>query len=182
VNEIMTDDGWTLNDQGMWEKDGSPLLCVYYNIGGYGLSELAEMVQGQMLRAGFDVEIRTVALGAWLAAVGEGQHNIAPTMGDATDPTILRSMYSETMMDSMLNRSKIVGNTELESLLLEQDSESDVDAREKLLLRIQEIIMDQAYTVPLFDVVETYAAIGAIQDLTFDPATHPLLYDAWIQP
>lgn len=182
VKEVMTADGWTLNSNGIWEKDGKPIHLVYLNLGGYGLDELATMIQGQLIKAGFDVEVRTEALAAWSPMVKEGKvHNLVPTMGDATDPTILRSMYSESMIGTSLNRSRVRGNAQLEKLLQEQDAESDLNKREELIKQIQGIIMDQAYTIPLYDSYEVYGIKANIQDISFDPATHALLYDVWIK-
>lgn len=183
VDEVMVADGWKLNAKGIWEKDGKPIHLVYVNLGGYGLDELAQMVQGQLIKAGFDVEIITQALSPWMATVGEGKtHNLVPTMSDATDPTVLRGSFSEATIDTMGNRSKVRGNAELETLLLQQDSESDPAKREQLVKQIQVIIMDQAYVVPMYDVSEVYGISAKVQDVSFEPATHPLLYDAWIKP
>ena len=64
----------------------------------------------------------------------------------------------------------MLNDPELDALLDESRSITDIDARQEVLNQIQQMVVEQAYVLPLFASDTYYAVSNRWQNVVFNPA------------
>ena len=176
---LLIEAGWKKNKAGIWEKNGKQLEIVIITEATPPFLTASEILTGQFKRAGIVTKIRSADTQAAWAMARNGEGNLVPYADTATDPDSLFAAYhsSGIGISDMFTRITI---PELDSLLEKGRMTTDRSEREKIYQRIQEIIMEQALTIPLYNSARIYAVKDRVRGINFNNRAGMLMYDAYI--
>ena len=177
---LLDEAGWVPGADGIREKDGQRLYLEYLTFSGVQ-GQAGELIQAYLLEAGMEVNLQQVEYAAMAAAFLAGEHNIARVYFSHTDPVVLTTLYhSRNIPGTNFNRT-MKEDPELDAMLDEATAELDADARIEKYHAIQEYIMEQAITVPLWEEVVLWGATAQVQGIHFQPLGGVWFYDVWKQ-
>ncbi|MCR2784750.1 MULTISPECIES: ABC transporter substrate-binding protein [unclassified Microbacterium] len=168
--ELLEGDGWSLGEDGIYEKDGEPLTVT---VTAFYAQDVLEAAQMQLREAGIDLQLKMVSSGDFFGAVASGDYDALGAALTRTDPDALRTLLST----ESAARWGIVDDAELEALLQEQAQTADADARQKLVDDIQQIVAERAYVIPTLETVQLHGSRAGVEGITFDSAARLHLYD-----
>jgi peptide/nickel transport system substrate-binding protein len=169
--------GWVPGDDGVREKDGQRLHLVVVYVTNFAPSQPAlELIQAELAEVGIEVELR----GTTLPDLPElrKQDAIDLYWGNLSraDGDILR-----TQLSTAASNNYKISDPDLENLLQAQRSTSDPAARDAVLAEAQQRIVEQAHSIPVFELTTVIAATDSVHDLGFGADSRlDQLGDAWL--
>lgn len=172
--EILDDAGWAPGTDGIREKDGVRLELEFpYFFDG----AVVELLQQQYADIGIRLNTSQVVVADMLAAFEAGDFDA--TVGNLTraDIDVLRSVLT----DAGANYYNLA-DADLQSLLDAQAAEPDATARADIAGQIQQLVLDNAYVVPLHSLAAAYAVRDGVHDLQLEASSRLWLYDTWVSP
>jgi len=157
VDEIMTEDGWKRNADGVWAKDGETASFTLETLAGNKRRDLTvQVIQSQLQEAGFEMDIKSVTpadLFGTIAPEGDFQAGLWAIVDTFPEPTLSAS-FSSTNIPSEANgysginffRADI---PELDGLLAQVDNELDQDARVAASVEADHVIAEEVPSIPI---------------------------------
>ncbi len=175
---LLDEAGWTPGSDGIREKNGQRLRLEYLTFSGVQ-GQAGELIQAYLLESGMEVNLQQVEYAAMAAAFLAGEHNIARVYFSHTDPVVLTTLYhSRNIPGTNFNRT-MKPDPELDRMLDAATAELDPERRKQMYMDIQQYIMDQALTIPLWEEVVLWGANANVQGIHFQPLGGVWLYDMW---
>lgn len=176
AKKTLDDAGWALNGD-FREKDGQKLSLAYVTTS-WDLH--SELWQSQMRDLGVEVNIQLVDDGTWISQGSQGVHNITLIGWISSDPVILEHLFHSKNAGTGFNWS-FLKNTELDGLLEKGQATVDAAERKTIYGQAQQIIMDQAAVIPMYDQIG-YNGVGKdVHDVRTDArGWYRWFYDTWI--
>ncbi len=182
---LLDEAGWTRSGDGTRAKNGQELRLVW--LVSQEQQPIAQFVQAQLREVGIAVELQTLAGSGLVEALTRGDHHLAGGTGGwvQEDPDVLRNWIHSSLIGVRQNYVR-VRNPELDGLLEEGISfTGDLHApeREQLYRRAQQIVMENAYVVPLYyrRGLEAYRPYVQLQNIGYDPyGTYHYWRDVWM--
>lgn len=176
---LLDEAGWVPGADGIREKDGQRLELETWVGAVFPLNQqLDELVAEQWEDVGVKLTIDTPD--AATATAGQKdplQLPVAITHVGRVDPDVLKSNFH-----SASNRNALVSDDDtLDGLLDEISTLSSTEERYAKAAEVQEYLIDNAYTIPLYELPQTYATSAATHGLTWEPVGRVSLYDTWLQ-
>lgn len=170
-NALLDEAGWTATDaDGIRVKDGQRLT-----LRASSSTTQAEVLQAQWKRIGVDLVIDPPLAAEAEKANLAGEYDVPFTFHSTPDADILRTNYSY----SSGNRSLLPAPNELDALLIEQNTILDREERLAVAGEITELILGDAYKIPLLDDAYLEAYSTSVQGLKHT-GLDQLLYDTWV--
>jgi len=139
---------------------------------------LAEFIQANMKEVGFDAFINAQSRSPWFAALGNGEHNLAPMGLWSADPDMMRALYHSSGSAFSWSHYK---NPELDKLVDEGIQTSNPRIRRGLYTRAQEILMRDAVTLPIHEQINLYAMKAQYKGLAFQVNAYPVYYNVYVK-
>lgn len=177
--ELLDAAGWVPGEDGIREKDGERLSLTTWTIAVFPQNqELAELVAQQWEAIGVELKIENPDQ----ATITANQHDftqqpVAITHVGRVDPDVLKSNFH-----SASHRNALVSeDATLDALLDQVASLPDAEARYAAAAEVQHYLIDQAYTIPLYELPQVYAAAPNTLGLSFEAVGRATFYDTWIQ-
>ncbi|MET0590836.1 MAG: ABC transporter substrate-binding protein [Naasia sp.] len=170
AEELLDDAGWEMGSDGVREKDGQKLT---FTVTAFYAQDVLEVAQMQLAKIGVDMQINLTDAGGFFGAIASGEYDMLAAGLTRTDPDALRTVFAQ----ASASKWAIIDDAELESVLAEQATLSDVDARLELIDQAQALITENADFVPLLETVQLHGASSAIEGFEFDSASRIVLYD-----
>lgn len=167
---LLDDAGWVVGADGIREKDGQKLTVT---VTAFYAQDVLETAQMQLKKIGIDLQIDLTDAAGFFGAIATGEYDFLGAGLTRTDPDALRVVFSSAAK----SKWGIVDNAELEGILVEQASTADPDARQALIDQAQEIIIDNAYLIPLLETTQLHASSALVDGLAFDSSSRINLYD-----
>ena len=173
---LLEEAGWRPGADGIREKGGQRLTIPL----GSWESGVPEVMQEQLKQIG--VELKVII--ATPLVVNENQRKfvtlLSPLPAARTDPNTVSRLHSRLVGGGGFNFA-FVKNPELDRLLDAQASEVNEAKRLELLSRVQKMIMQQAYMLPVYNYDNMSIKAATVRDLEFNElGFFPVLYNAWI--
>jgi len=179
---LMADLGYTLNADGMLEKDGEPFkLTVKADSTDPNAMKTAEVLKEQYKALGVDLEIQLEEMGVFYDdLLGKNNFEIGlPGLGWPNDD-LLWMMFHK---DGPVNMGKYT-NDELSAQLDTLRSTVDTEAHLKLSAEIQKFAVENALVIPTFTMLQYLVYGSRVKDVTFkaggDPRYAAEFFDAYI--
>ena len=166
---------------GIRTKGGARLEIVLNAIEyGGGPEPTAQLVQSSLREVGIDLKIKAQARPPWY----EDNYRCAthgPVMFlRATDPDGLYPLFHSSLVGGNFNWS-CVKNARLDQMLEQGRREFDPAKRRAIYLGIEQMVLDEALTVPLVDELSVWAFRANVRGVKYNFATYRVLSDAAIQ-
>jgi peptide/nickel transport system substrate-binding protein len=188
ANELLDAAGWTeTNADGIRTKDGTPLTVVLpYGAGSIINADGAAILQGvkeQASQVGFDVSLVPVPQSELFAGAYSTPEERDINVGYWTAVTagILYINWRPSTEDNPnYANGAFYDDPVLEAIILEANSESDIDAQNALYEQAQEYIAEHALSIGVYDRLSTLAVAPTLQDVWQEHAQGgPTFYDAY---
>jgi peptide/nickel transport system substrate-binding protein len=173
--ELLDDAGWTEGGDGIRVKDGVRLGLEILWAPVIGTNQPAlELLQQQLREIGVDVQLNQQPIAQTFSILQSGAYG--GSWGNVTraDPDILRGQFST----QLANLYKLPAG-ELDDLLTGQAAATDPGERDELVAQAQQLLVEEAYTVPVVELQTTLGVSPDVHDLEFDASSRLQLHDTW---
>lgn len=178
ANQLLDDAGWVVGDDGIRVKDGERLELTTWVIWVFPLNQqLAELIAEQWKLIGVDLNIEAPDQ----ATVIANQHDalrqpVAISHVGRVDPEVLTSnFHSESSRNALATPVP-----ELDALLDQISLLPSLEEREAAAADVQRFLIDNAYSIPLYELPQTYATAPSVHGLGWEPVGRVALYDTWL--
>ena len=188
ANELLDEAGWVMGDDGVRTKDGERLtvripVSTHQSIPAE--QSLLEQIQAQSAEGGFDVTLDPMDLASWYAAAGAWEFDAITAPYGKSSPDVLRIIFHSDSIEpapSGYHANNInVESDELDSLLEQANQTPDEEERAELYAQVQQIIVDGAYVMPLYDWQTRVLYQDEVEGLRFETnLSTPWFHEAWI--
>jgi peptide/nickel transport system substrate-binding protein len=173
---LLDEAGWVPGGDGVREKDGVRLTLEVLWAPVIGTNQPAlELLQQQLAEVGVEVTLREQPVAQTFTILQSGDFEGAWGNVTRADPDILRGSYSTQLAN--LYRLPASG---LDELLTAQAASTDPAEREHLVEQAQELLVDEAFTVPVVELQTTLGVSPDVHDLEFDASSRLQLHDTWV--
>lgn len=173
--DLLDEAGWTLGEDGVRSKDGTPLAFTITMASPYSSTQsVVELLQQQLRSVGFDVTIKNSTTAEFTDIVSRHDFDVLFSNTTDVDADVLRSQIAPDQG----NRSNLAADDPIGPLLAQQNTTGDVAARDELLAQAQEEILTQAYQIPVIPLVQIYGIGAGVTGVEFDAESRLFLYAA----
>lgn len=174
--ELLDEAGWVPGSDGVREKDGVRLTLDVLWAPVIGTNQPAlELLQQQLAEVGVEVTLREQPIAQTFTILQAGDFEGAWGNVTRADPDILRGSYST----QLANLYRLPAG-ELDGLLSAQAAATDPAEREDLVGQAQELLVEEAFTVPVVELQTTLGVSPDVHDLEFDASSRLQLHDTWV--
>lgn len=188
ASELLDEAGWEMGTDGVRTKDGERLtvrIPVSTNQSIPAEQSLLEQIQAQAGEVGFEVTIEPMDLASWYAAAGAWEFDAITAPYGKSSPDVLRIIFHSDGIEpapSGYHANNInVSDPELDDLLTRANQTPDHDEREELYAQAQQMIVDGAYVLPLYDWQTRVLYNDNVEGLRLETnLSTPWFGDAWI--
>lgn len=168
--------GFTLNADGILEKDGETFSVSYPTPAGPLFVHLAEVLVYQLRDVGIDASVELMEIGAYLEGCTQGTHTIAGLLIPGTDGDVLWQIAHSSQARVAFNVAVYL-KPEVDELLEQARYMADQEERLAIYERIQEIMMEDMPYVPFLCQQDVNIFRSNLVGLKHDPLVPPLFYD-----
>ncbi|MFM8369512.1 MAG: ABC transporter substrate-binding protein, partial [Chloroflexota bacterium] len=173
---LLEEAGWVdSNGDGIREKDGANLTLDWPDNPAWS-EAFNELVLGYLTNAGFEVTYRSMDDGAAYEEILAGNYTFVYMYWVRADPSPLRYLFHSDNVNGNGAYTNFVSE-DLDAALEAADVQTDEEARRQDYVTVQNIIMENALVLPMFNVNSTYLTAPSVQGFTFDVEGYPWLYD-----
>lgn len=166
--------GWVdANGDGIREKDGQNLTLVYPAIPAYE-EAFMELLAAYLTTVGFDMQIQTMDDAGVFEFANAGNHNIVNMGWMSSDPGVLNILFNSANIEAGSAFSRF-RSEELDTLLNNAAVEMDLEARNALYSEAQQIIMENALTLPVHNYDRINVMLPSVQGWSVDASGY-----AWL--
>lgn len=171
---LLTEAGWTMGSDDVFEKDGTKLSVTIVNA---FVEDLGTIVQAQLKDIGVEATVELVTGPIQLERAASGDFNLIFQHFAYTEPGVLDILYNSA--NHKVGGWSWTGYTDpaLDELLNESSTTIDTEARCALLTQVQQIIVEQALVLPLYGRYYVYVTAADVKDLVVGPRPR---MDAWL--
>jgi len=182
ARQLLEQAGWKDSDgDGIRERDGKKLELVINNIDyGGGPWPEAQMVQAQLQELGFAVTIKSQARAPWYEDNYKCATNAPIMFLRSGDWDGLYALFHSSVIGSNFNFS-CYSNPKVDELLEQGRQEQNAEARRRVYLTLQQLLLEQAVSVPLVDELSVWAARNTIKGIKFNVFAYPVLSDVFLE-
>jgi peptide/nickel transport system substrate-binding protein len=168
AERLLDEAGWRRGADGVRAKDGARLSFeLVYSPSTVSHEPNIAVVQSQWKAIGVELKFGSLTQAELNQRLQSGNYSFSWGSGTRPDADVLRSTYGGL-------------DQELDGIFGRILAEPDIAARKALAARASEIVLDQAYYIPLYDFIQPLAYRNSTH-LPLLEATHiPWLGDAWI--
>jgi peptide/nickel transport system substrate-binding protein len=173
---LLDEAGWVDADgDGIREKDGETLTIDWPDNPAWS-EAFNELLIGYLANAGFDVQYRSMDDGAAYEEILAGNYSLVYMYWIRADPSPLRYLFHSDNINGNGAYTNFVSE-DMDAALEAADVETDDEARRQNYITVQNVIMENALVLPMFNVNSTYLTAPSVQGFTFDVEGYPWLYD-----
>ncbi|MDR7419616.1 MAG: ABC transporter substrate-binding protein [Armatimonadota bacterium] len=175
---LLEEAGWRPGPDGVRQKAGQRLrVGIYILTDVPAFRPLAEFIQANLKEVGFDAFINAQSRSPWFAALGNGEHHLAPMGLWNADPDMLRALYHSRGSAFSWSHYK---NPELDKLVEDGLLYTNPKVRQPYYVKAQEILMRDAVTLPIHEQINLFAIRSQYKGLAFNVNAYPVYYDMYV--
>ncbi|MEV6508599.1 ABC transporter substrate-binding protein [Streptomyces sp. NPDC051642] len=168
--------GWKTGSDGIREKDGKKLsLTVKWFANSATNQPALELIQQQLKAVGIGIALKELQISQVATVQQSGDFD--GLWGNLTraDPDILRTLYST----KLANAYRLPAGP-LDTALTQQAATTDAAKRKELAGQAQQLIVQNAYVVPVVELQTQLGVSKKVHNLDFDASSRIQLHDTWI--
>lgn len=166
AKKLLDKAGWVPGADGYRVKDGKTLELVY-PVTAESTGDL--LVQDQLKQVGIKLTLKVLTTGDQAAAVDKGQWNFARGVFTRGDPSIIASILdTRTSTDARAKLSVPAAiQTTLQGYLDQGLATTDSAKRKAAYAAVQDLLVDQALVIPVFERVQQVGLQSKVKGLAF---------------
>ncbi len=176
---LLVEAGFQENNDGIMERDGQPFRPVLYTSTSATHGQVATLLQAQLRKAGIDVQIQQMEVGALLDFTPKGEHDMLLLGYSWGEPNALYLFLSSDRLKSS-NRVHF-SNEKFDQLLKQGQQTLDFEQRLPIYTEAQKLLIEQQPWVPLYMPLAKTAVASRIQGAAVHPLGDLLLNDAFVE-
>ncbi|MGQ0572377.1 MAG: ABC transporter substrate-binding protein [Armatimonadota bacterium] len=179
ARQLLAEAGWRLGADGILVKDGRPFRV---RIGTTTVPQQlleTQVRQAQLRQVGIDAQIVAVEQAPYLAAIRQGDYEIAGMLFVSADPDVLYTIGHSSQIRAGWNTAHY-NNPELDRLLEEGRSTMDTRRRYEIYTRAQEHILRNVPYLPYYVIKRAFLATAAVNGYMLDARAFELFHDVWL--
>jgi peptide/nickel transport system substrate-binding protein len=182
AESLLDEAGWVDTDgDGIRDKDGQPLELWWPTFQYQRMDQLAQMVQAQLKEVGISLKVEALTFPAIYDAWNKCEHNLVHFGFGLPDPDDLATVFLSSNVGAGW-ACTCVKNDQLDELLKQGRATTDEDERSAIYTEAQQLIMDQAWEIPIRLWTYTVAARANVKGLAMDfDGLVPLFYDVYVE-
>ncbi|MFJ9249146.1 ABC transporter substrate-binding protein [Streptomyces sp. NPDC101776] len=168
--------GWKTGSDGIREKDGAKLnLTVKWFANSATNQPALELIQQQLKAVGIGVVLKELQISQVATVQQSGDFDALWGNLTRADPDILRTLYSTKLANAYR-----LPTGSLDSALTQQAATTDAAKRKELAAQAQQLIVRNAYIIPVVELQTQLGVANKVHDLEFDASSRIQLHDTWI--
>jgi len=172
---LLDADGWRPGADGIRTKAGQRLSLRVIWFSNFGPNQTAlELIQQQLKAVGVDITLKEFSIAQGQSVQKAGDYDFSWGNLTRADPDILRTTFST----GGANNSRLRPGP-LEQALGAQAAAADTTTRAKDAAGAQKLIVDNAYSIPVFELTTILGLSSKVHGVTFDASSRLQFYDAW---
>ncbi|MFJ9024772.1 ABC transporter substrate-binding protein [Streptomyces sp. NPDC102259] len=176
AKSLLDSAGWKAGSDGVRVKDGKKLsLTVKWFANAATNQPALELIQQQLKAVGVEVALKQLQIAQFSPTLQSGDFDAVWGNVTRADPDILRSSYS-----TQLANFYHLPATPLDSALTQQAATTDAAKRKQLVTQAQQLIVRNAYVVPVVELQTQLGVAKKVHDLDFEASSRIQLHDTWI--
>ncbi|WRZ95168.1 ABC transporter substrate-binding protein [Streptomyces sp. NBC_01007] len=176
AKSLLDSAGWKPGSDGVRKKNGTELsLAVTWFANSATNQPALELIQQQLKAVGIDVVLKERQIAQFAPTLQSGDFDAVWGNLTRADPDILRSSYS-----TKLANFYHLPVSALDSLLTRQAATTDAAKRKQLVDQAQQLIVRNAYVVPVVELQTQLGVAKKVHDLDFEASSRIQLHDTWI--
>jgi peptide/nickel transport system substrate-binding protein len=188
AGKLLDEAGWVMGPGNIRVKDGKQfVMSTYESLPQPQNKETLQLVAQQWGKVGVKLTVLAGDAGSRVVdMLDPAKTPVAPAMVGRADPDVLRSQYYPSTRNVLLQKGGFGAKTQsfvdekLNSLLDGIASEPDRAKRLAYVAEVQAYVIDQAYTIPIFEEPQAFAASPKVRGFAFDAVGRPSFYGVWI--
>ncbi|MFD4526266.1 ABC transporter substrate-binding protein [Streptomyces sp. NPDC058470] len=176
AKSLLESAGWKVGSDGIRSKNGTKLsLIVRWFANAATNQPTLELIQQQLKAVGVDVVLKETQTAQFATMLQSGDFDASWGNLTRADPDILRSQYS-TELANLYH----LPTSPLDSALTQQAATADAAKRKELVGQAQQLIVQNAYVIPVVELQTQLGVAKKVHDLRFDASSRIQLHDTWI--
>ncbi|WP_163550244.1 ABC transporter substrate-binding protein [Candidatus Frankia nodulisporulans] len=158
--------GWTLGSDGYRHKDGKKLSLTYLSP---APSPGDQLIQDQLKKVGVDLQIKVVTQAQYTPLANAGEYDLAGTYLTRADPSVLGSSIDQaaTKQYSAKYSQDAATAAKVSALFATGQSTVDPEKRAAAYKELQDYLIDNVVTVPLYDRLQTVGVSKKVHGFAF---------------
>lgn len=177
---LLAEAGYTLNDDGVLEKDGQTLEMEFF----VSPSErgdtikMAQVMQQQFKNLGVILDLQEMEYGVWQDAVTSCDYTLSIDSWGWAEAQIIMPIFYSSMIGGM--NTSCLNDPEFDPILLDVYMAPDREFLQQKLDEAQRYAIEKAYTAPLISIVLHFALSQNVKGVMVRPTTEEVeLFDAY---
>ncbi|MFE3527073.1 ABC transporter substrate-binding protein [Streptomyces sp. NPDC059161] len=176
AKSLLDSAGWKTGSDGIRTKSGTRLsLSITWFANAATNQPALELIQQQLKAVGIDVVLKERQIAQFATTLQSGDFDAVWGNLTRADPDILRSQYS-TKPANFYH----LPTSPLDSLLTQQAATTDAAMRKQLVDQAQQLIVQNAYVVPVVELQTQLGVTKKVHNLDFEASSRIQLHDTWI--
>ncbi|MER5432282.1 ABC transporter substrate-binding protein [Streptomyces sp. NPDC002588] len=176
AKSLLESAGWKTGSDGVRTKNGTRLsLAVTWFANAATNQPALELIQQQLKAVGIDVVLKERQITQFAPTLQSGDFDVVWGNVTRADPDILRSSFST----KLANFYRLPASP-LDSLLSRQAATTDAAERKQLVRQAQQLLVRNAYVVPVVELETQLGAAKKVHRLDFEASSRIQLHDTWI--
>ncbi|QJT06071.1 ABC transporter substrate-binding protein [Streptomyces asoensis] len=176
AKSLLDSAGWKAGSDGVRVKDGKKLsLTVKWFANAATNQPALELIQQQLKAVGVEVVLKQLQIAQFSPTLQSGDFDAVWGNVTRADPDILRSSYS-----TRLANFYHLPATALDTALTQQAATTDTAKRKQLVTQAQQLIVQNAYVVPVVELQTQLGVAKKVHNLDFEASSRIQLHDTWI--
>ncbi|MFE4965863.1 ABC transporter substrate-binding protein [Streptomyces sp. NPDC056660] len=176
AKSLLDEAGWKAGGDGVRTKGGKKLsLTISWFPNAATNQPALELVQQQLKAVGIDVVLKQLPVTQFATTLQSGDFDVVWGNTTRADPDILRSSFS-----TQLANFYHLPASSLDTTLSAQAATTDTAKRKQLVAQAQQLIVRNAYDVPVVELQTQLGVSNKVHDLTFDSGSRVQLHDTWV--
>ncbi|UNX53809.1 ABC transporter substrate-binding protein [Georgenia sp. TF02-10] len=180
ANELLDEAGWSeRNSDGTRTRDGEELVLAWPVAQNQREQRdlLAQSLQDALAEVGIALDIQSVDPGTYVSRLMAVDYDVADWSFVRPEGDILRLHFHSDNIP--IQNAAALSDPEIDALLEEALSTTDEAVRADLYGQVQERVVEDAVTIPVYVPSSLVATQTYVQGLRRDPSGWPLFYDSW---
>ncbi|ADP80068.1 ABC transporter substrate-binding protein [Pseudofrankia inefficax] len=177
--KILDADGWTLGSDGFRHKDGKE-LTIEYPVSQFSAG--AELLQSQLKKVGINLNLRTLTPAELATYLPNGDYDLTQTYFTRASIGALQYILNPDVANSkaLANRSASPDVTaHIKDLFAQALQTTDASQTSKAYADLQDYLIDQGVSFPLFERVQEAGVSSHIHGFAFTSESFLKLNDVW---
>jgi peptide/nickel transport system substrate-binding protein len=179
--------GWTGRDgQGFRTKSGKRLVVRWNFVRARAREQratLAEQVQAEAKKIGFDVEIRDTTLNDAVPLTTKGAYDLLDFSWERADADALRDLFDSASIATPKaygQNAARYNDKQVDGWLGDALATTDPDERNALYAKVQERVTDDAVVFPVYVFTYILGSTTKVHGIGWEQQAYPTFYDAWV--